>query len=674
MKIVLTKSILLDFLKKAISENRTGHTADISMIPAKDDESAEEFAPIIPDEQMSVQLSTSAPPVGDESYVPNSIPELGDAAKVIASEVPDEARYIEKFYQMLHKVLDGIQGEEAAAARDFAYGEEDIMGNPDEENQEQEDIMESLRFFIRESLNESLETSPEVSTLSETASAFYTSAFNELLNAREHFLPPGVVASVGRIDPTPENRSEMKMKMFDYLGNHVNFRDVNYDDPELRKARKLAVEDALNHYFYRAEAPTEDEMSQLAIAADQGKLDRAEVKAKQEAVREAFSLWDINQGDLDAIKIALETLVDDQGGSPKGVYLQAALDAVIHISDDYADSLNKTKFEQVLKAVLGSEDLNPMHADDVFDVSWMQTVDTPEEEDLATMLQSFDRHLDKQAAFFGFSGASGMRQWMSKFPERMFKVLGGGATELIEEFTSFTNDIFSAMEDFCLNATDQIEKMAAKEKDPAKKTKLESLTKGFQLMRSQILEDEAEELDLRTLETTGAGWVVRFAFGRTITQPIFKKLHTDWDKAMQETVSSMGIQDPKRIIVKTLIGETDPPDLSDTQALSKLGVSPDVYQQLLKMSNDWFSNYFSENRKDLRKIMGQRSQDIAKIKNALKKAISEDVPDELASQAAQTNFSNAAVQAAQQSSQDISENSFEKSLHEVVNKMIGSMS
>ena len=101
MKIVLTKSVLLDFLKTSIQEGRTGHTADISMIPGKDDPSSEDFAPITPDEQMSVQLATSAPPVGDETYVPASIDALGDAAQVIASEVPNEdtnqSTYIKSF-------------------------------------------------------------------------------------------------------------------------------------------------------------------------------------------------------------------------------------------------------------------------------------------------------------------------------------------------------------------------------------------------------------------------------------------------------------------------------------------------------------------------------------------------------------------------------------------------
>ena len=185
------------------------------------------------------------------------------------------------------------------------------------------------------------------------------------------------------------------------------------------------------------------------------------------------------------------------------------------------------------------------------------------------------------------------------------------------------------------------------------------------------MDSEAEELELQTLSSTGAGWVVRFAFGRTVTQPLFKKLHTDWDKAMQDTVSGMGIKDPKRVIVKTLIGETEPFDLEDVDTLSKIGITKDVYSNLLKISNDWFTNYFSQNRKELRKIMSQRSMDVAKIKNALKKAISDDVPDEITQQTAQGNFSDAIRRASEEAQETVSEASFEKALYETVDRMIG---
>ena len=213
--------------------------------------------------------------------------------------------------------------------------------------------------------------------------------------------------------------------------------------------------------------------------------------------------------------------------------------------------------------------------------------------------------------------------------------------------------------------------MSAKEKDPAKQARLQSLTQGFQEMRSQILDSEAEELEVKTLSSTGAGWVVRFAFGRTVTQPLFKKLHSDWDKAMQEAVAGMGIKDPKRVIVKTLIGETEPFGVEDDSMLTKFGIEREAYDSLLKVSSQWFTNYFSENRKELRKVMSQRSEDVAKIKNALKKAMSDDVPDELAQQTAQSNFADAARRATEEDQQNVSESTFEKSLQETVDRMIG---
>ena len=71
----------------------------IAEIPAKEDDE-----PIVPQAQMSVQLSTSEPPVGDAEYIPASVSDLSLAAAVIARETPSSQ--IEFLYRNLHKLLD----------------------------------------------------------------------------------------------------------------------------------------------------------------------------------------------------------------------------------------------------------------------------------------------------------------------------------------------------------------------------------------------------------------------------------------------------------------------------------------------------------------------------------------------------------------------------------------
>ena len=88
------------------------HSANIDEIPEKD----EQDGPILPTEQMAVQLSVEMPPVDDENYVPASIEELKNAASVISAEVPD--MQIEFFYRKLHKLLDLALDRQDASERE----------------------------------------------------------------------------------------------------------------------------------------------------------------------------------------------------------------------------------------------------------------------------------------------------------------------------------------------------------------------------------------------------------------------------------------------------------------------------------------------------------------------------------------------------------------------------
>ena len=99
MDVIVKKRALEDLVLKLLKENRSGHSLDISDIPAKSDQE-----PIVPTEQMSVQLTTNKPPVGDSEFIPASIPELRNSAAAIADEVPNSQ--IQYFYRLLHKILD----------------------------------------------------------------------------------------------------------------------------------------------------------------------------------------------------------------------------------------------------------------------------------------------------------------------------------------------------------------------------------------------------------------------------------------------------------------------------------------------------------------------------------------------------------------------------------------
>lgn len=101
MEVKVKKSVLFNLLKKRLSENRTyGDNPGGNFVHPFDINDG----PIIPDSQMSTQLSTAAPPVEDPEYVPGTTRELRSSAERIAQEVPSSE--IEYFYRLLHKSLD----------------------------------------------------------------------------------------------------------------------------------------------------------------------------------------------------------------------------------------------------------------------------------------------------------------------------------------------------------------------------------------------------------------------------------------------------------------------------------------------------------------------------------------------------------------------------------------
>jgi|1_EtaG_2_1085319.scaffolds.fasta_scaffold00548_18 hypothetical protein len=116
MNVVVKKSVLEELIDKLTLENRSYHSADISKIPAKDDET-----PIEPQAQVPLQLSTAQPPVDDPDYVPTSVSDLAVAASTISQEVPPSQ--VEFFYRLLHKILDLALDRHDAQTR----GDEDLL-------------------------------------------------------------------------------------------------------------------------------------------------------------------------------------------------------------------------------------------------------------------------------------------------------------------------------------------------------------------------------------------------------------------------------------------------------------------------------------------------------------------------------------------------------------------
>lgn len=130
MKVFVKKKALMGLLE-TIAEGRTGDSLDMM------DKFISDKEPIKPVEMMATQLATQKPNVADPEFMPATIDELGDAALVIANEVPNSQ--IEFYYRKLHELLDDALDRSEAEL----YDEESEMN----ENR----LVSLLKLIIKES-------------------------------------------------------------------------------------------------------------------------------------------------------------------------------------------------------------------------------------------------------------------------------------------------------------------------------------------------------------------------------------------------------------------------------------------------------------------------------------------------------------------------------------------
>ena len=98
MQVLVKRSALEELVKSLAEDKNLSSVLQSTALGAESDE------PIMPSDQMAVQLSADVPPVGDPEYLPVSTDELSRSASVISQEVPQDQ--IDFFYRQLHRLLD----------------------------------------------------------------------------------------------------------------------------------------------------------------------------------------------------------------------------------------------------------------------------------------------------------------------------------------------------------------------------------------------------------------------------------------------------------------------------------------------------------------------------------------------------------------------------------------
>ena len=310
MEVKVKKSVLFNLLKKRLSENRTyGDNPGGNFVHPFDINDG----PIIPDSQMSTQLSTAAPPVEDPEYVPGTTRELRASAERIAQEVPSSE--IEYFYRLLHKSLDATldraQDEMISEAytpggffddgQDERYSSEIGGGDGGIDAVRQDPLFAKLSKELKD--DEWADIQERVQDLSDT----YGSSVEDIESALRGEYERGA-NTTGQLATAPTTRSASPRPAGKRRGAGPR-QDVKPD-----QLNTLDIELGNDEDLPELSDEEEDKMLSNIADADSGKLDRdISVDTRSKVLSESY--WDdliskVQLGELAGLTAVSQSIVD----------------------------------------------------------------------------------------------------------------------------------------------------------------------------------------------------------------------------------------------------------------------------------------------------------------------------------------------------------------------------
>jgi hypothetical protein len=220
-------------------------------------------------------------------------------------------------------------------------------------------------------------------------------------------------------------------------------------------------------------------------------------------------------------------------------------------------------------------------------------------------------NFDNLAPFFGFSGASGLRQWYLKHALRKIKGLGIGLSPGgdKEGFAKLYEETFEAIAPFLGDALEaKIKELESqptlddqgKQKLLIVKHALPQIRELDQVIQSGnflIGQEEGKEEGHDLLYTVG-GYILRSVNGE-IYKPIMNVIDKDWTSFVAEIIQSKTTANAKtsKSLAEYFTGKKEIPDYDEmTKAaknLLKAGIDYKIFTEILDASNDWFDDTLS---------------------------------------------------------------------------------
>jgi len=249
------------------------------------------------------------------------------------------------------------------------------------------------------------------------------------------------------------------------------------------------------------------------------------------------------------------------------------------------------------------------------------------------------KKLDALAAVFGFSAASGFRQWRMKFPEPIFKAVLGSEGG-ISEYRGFSNEVYKSMILAMKKVSEMVGLLVEEveddlEENPGDKD-LEQMVEVLQKIDIELLEigetvTEDGDFDSEMIHNTLGGKVLKQIFSTHFYKPPFTEYARTIKKHMISFLTGQGIdQKTASTFAKMFNGEVDLlPYNSPKMQMNKVrlgGVTIQIYRASLAEAQKFNRVFFGkENREKISANFEKMLRDPQKIT----RAIFDSIPDVL---------------------------------------------
>ena len=248
------------------------------------------------------------------------------------------------------------------------------------------------------------------------------------------------------------------------------------------------------------------------------------------------------------------------------------------------------------------------------------------------------RTLDSLAPLFGFNNANGLRQWRMKFPETIFKVVGGG-TGGMDAFRKFSDQVYDYLSALLDNLSEivavlveDLEEEAEQNPDDTDSAKvlelLQQVDIDLQELKDKRASDENENLDLDMLLNTLGGKVLRQVFSMSFYRPQFIDYARNMKKHMTKFLIDQGINTKTAgTFAKMFNGEVElrrfDSQERQMQKIKSGGLTVEIYRLALIEAEKFNKTFFGGTRlKELR----NKYMEFMRNPEKLVKAIFEAIP------------------------------------------------